>query len=247
MTMTRVWVGLSCRRAVGVLCAFAFAAALATGVGAGSVRAQTSQVPASPVPASPVPASPVPASPVPAQAMPAPPLSPAAPAPAQAPVPTAPPGPSDQRIEQIASRPALVLIGESAWEDGYATLTGAFQRLKAEAERAQLKGVGAPVAVFVATDDLGFRFEAMAPLAEAPAGETQLGSGFKLGRTPEGRVVKFEHRGSYEEIDATYEAITAWLDEKNLDARDFFVEEFVNPGRGPDDSETSVDVYVFVK
>jgi len=208
---------------VGVLRAFAFAAALAAGLGASAVRAQTSDAAPAPV----------------------------APAPVQAPVPVAPAGPSEQRIEQrieqIASRPALVLIGESAWEDGYATLTAAFQRLKAEAERAQLKGAGAPVAVFVATDDVGFRFEAMAPLAEAPGGETQIGAGFKLGRTPEGRVVKFEHRGSYEEIDATYEAITAWLDEKNLDARDFFVEEFVNPGRGPDDSETSVDVYVFVK
>ena len=219
MTMTSVWVGLSCRRAMGVLCAFAFAAALTASAGSGAARAQTSATPAAP----------------------------AAPAPVQAPVPTAPPGPSDQRIEQIASRPALVFMRESAWEDGYSTLTSAFQRLKAEVERAQLKGAGALVAVFVATDDVGFRFEAMAPLAEAPAGEPQLGSGFKLGRTPEGRAVKFEHRGSYDEIDATYEAITAWLDEKNLDARDFFVEEFVNAGRGPDDSDTSVDVYVFVK
>ena len=154
---------------------------------------------------------------------------------------------SDQRIEQISARPALVLEGETAWEDGYSTLTGAFQRLKAELARAQVKGAGAPVAVFVATDDVGFKFQAMAPLAEAPAAEPQLGAGFKLGRTPAGRAVKFEHRGSYEEIDATYEAITAWLDEKNLDAQDFFVEEFVNAGRGPDDSEAAVDVYVFVK
>lgn len=175
-----------------------------------------------------------------------------APAPAPAPsgetAPAAPaPAAGEQRIEEIASRPAILFEGESAWEDGYSTLTGAFQKLKAELERAQLVGAGAPVAVFVATDDLGFRYQAMAPLSQAPGEAVRLSSGFKVGQTPAGRAVKFEHRGSYEEIDATYEAITAWLDEKNLDARDFFVEEFANPGRGPDDGDTAVDVYVFVK
>jgi effector-binding domain-containing protein len=87
----------------------------------------------------------------------------------------------------------------------------------------------------------------MAPLEQAPANPPEFGAEFKLGQTPDGRAIKFEHRGSYEEIDATYEAITAWLDEKGLDARDFFVEEFASLGTGPDDSASAVDVYVFVK
>ena len=70
---------------------------------------------------------------------------------------------------------------------------------------------------------------------------------FKLGETPSGRAVKFEHRGAYEEIDATYEAITAWLDDKGLESRDFFVEEYLDQGKGADDTALAVDVYVFVK
>jgi effector-binding domain-containing protein len=153
----------------------------------------------------------------------------------------------DPRINEVAARPALVFEGQSTWEDGYTSLANGFQRLRAELDRLGLKAGGNTLSVFVSTDDLGFRFQAMAPLEQAPANPPEFGAEFKLGQTPDGRAIKFEHRGSYEEIDATYEAITAWLDEKGLDARDFFVEEFASLGTGPDDSASAVDVYVFVK
>ena len=177
------------------------------------LAAQTpAQLPASSAPASPAPVSPEPLAPADAQAV---------------------------KVNEIAARPALVFEGQSTWEDGYTSLVNGFQRLRAELARVGLKAGGHPMSVFVSTDDAGFRFQAMAPLAEAPASTPDLGAEFKIGQTPSGRAVKFEHRGAYEEIDATYEAITAWLDEKNLDARDFFVEEFANLGNGPDDSNLS--------
>lgn len=153
----------------------------------------------------------------------------------------------DPRINEVVARPAVVFEGQSTWEDGYTSLANGFQRLRAEIDRLGLKAGGNPLSVFVSTDDLGFRFQAMAPLAETPANPPEFGAEFKLGQTPDGRAIKFGHRGSYEEIDATYEAITAWLDEKGLDARDFFVEVFASLGAGPDDPASAVDVYVFVK
>ena len=182
-------------------------------------------------------------SPLAAQTPAQPPVS-AAPA---SPEPLAPADAQAVKVNEIAARPALVFEGQSTWEDGYTSLVNGFQRLRAELARVGLKAGGHPMSVFVSTDDAGFRFQAMAPLAEAPASPPDLGAEFKIGQTPSGRAVKFEHRGAYEEIDATYEAITAWLDEKNLDARDFFVEEFANLGNGPDDANLSVDVFVFVK
>ena len=59
--------------------------------------------------------------------------------------------------------------------------------------------------------------------------------------------MKFEHRGAYDEIDATYEAITAWLDDRNLLAEDFFAEEWIAEGTSAGDMDVAVDVYVFVK
>lgn len=166
------------------------------------------------------------------------------PAPAQ----TAPPAaesPAANLIE-VAPRPAITFDGQSTWDDGYTSITNGFQRLKAEVERAGLKPLGRPVAVFLFTDDAGFRFRAMQPLSEAPANPT-IGAEFAMGKTPAGRAAKFEHRGAYDEIDATYEAITAWLDDRNLLAEDFFLEEWVSEGSSAGDVEVAVDVYVFIK
>ena len=58
--------------------------------------------------------------------------------------------------------------------------------------------------------------------------------------------MKFEHRGEYDDIDSTYDAITAYLDEKGVDAQDVFVEEYLNEPKSPDDPNGQVDIYVLV-
>ena len=68
----------------------------------------------------------------------------------------------------------------------------------------------------------------MIPIDEAPEGKAALSDVVKLGQTPAGKAMKFDHRGSYEDIDSTYEAITAYLDEKGLEADNLFVEEYLN-------------------
>jgi effector-binding domain-containing protein len=59
--------------------------------------------------------------------------------------------------------------------------------------------------------------------------------------------MKFEHRGSYDDIDSTYEAITAYLDEKGLEAQNIFIEEYLSTPKSADDQDMEVDIYVFVK
>jgi effector-binding domain-containing protein len=46
----------------------------------------------------------------------------------------------------------------------------------------------------------------------------------------------FKHVGAYDDIDSVYEAITAWLDEKNLTAKGEFIEEYLNEPQGADDA-----------
>ena len=41
-----------------------------------------------------------------------------------------------------------------------------------------------------------------------------------VGQSPEGKALKFVHRGSYDNMDNTYEAITNHLDDKKLEAKD---------------------------
>ena len=64
---------------------------------------------------------------------------------------------------------------------------------------------------------------------------------------PSGKAMRFEHLGSYADIDATYDAITAYLDEKGIDAQDSFVEEYVNDVKDADDPTLQVNIYVLLK
>lgn len=163
---------------------------------------------------------------------------------AQTPAPA--PRPGDNIIE-AAARPALVIEGKSEWAEGHTAIANAFQRLRAETQRAGLKAAGRPLAVFVFTDDMGFRFQGMLPIEEPAPPAPQLGAEFAIGKTPGGRAVKFEHRGAYDEIDATYDAVTAWLDDRNLVAQDFFVEEWLNDVASSSDVDAAVDLYVFLR
>jgi len=147
----------------------------------------------------------------------------------------------------VAARPALVLKGEGKWDDASKTLTEFFAKLKSAAAKAGIEANGKPLAVFTKTDDNGFHFEAMLPVPKAPDATAKLADGVASGSTPAGKALKFEHRGSYDEIDATYEAITAYLDEKGLDTENVFIEEYLTDLTSAEDASVDVDIYVFLK
>ena len=78
-------------------------------------------------------------------------------------------------------------------------------------------------------------------------GKPKLPEGVEIGSSPAGKALKFQHRGTYDEINSTYEAITAYLDEKGLDTKNVFIEEYLTDLKPEDDGVIEVDVYVFVK
>jgi effector-binding domain-containing protein len=176
-----------------------------------------------------------------------------APAAAKPDAEAAKPGTPDAAASSVASetvmvdaRPAAVLKGQGKWEDSGKTLSEAIRKLTAAVAKAGLSVNGRPITVFTKTDDAGFTFEAMAPLSAAPEGKPKLTDGVEIGASPAGKALKFQHRGSYDEIDATYEAIAAYLDEKGLDSKDLIIEEYLSDFKG-DDAEVNVDIYVFLK
>jgi effector-binding domain-containing protein len=69
----------------------------------------------------------------------------------------------------------------------------------------------------------------------------------EVGQSPGGKALKFIHRGSYDSMDNTYEAITNYLDEKRLEAADAFIEEYeTDPVSTPEDKFVVI-VYVPLK
>ena len=187
------------------------------------------------------------------------PPSPPSTAPAVTPAPASPPAtpspvpgasPGDSSISQtidVQPRPAAVINGSATWDNGFKTLTDAFAKLNDTISKNNLASVGHPLAVFTSTDDAGFKYSAMVPLAEAPAGKTELTPDVKIADTPGGKAIRFQHRASYDDIDSTYEAITAYLDEKGLEAKNLFAEEYVKSTKTSDDPAMEVDIYVFLK
>jgi effector-binding domain-containing protein len=220
MRSRRLWSGLS-----AVLCA--------AWLGFGAALAQTPAAP--PAPAAPAP---------PPAAAP----SPAAPAPG---APTANQG-TESGIDavqtvDVAARPVALMRGSATWDDGFKTITSALTQIQSEMQKAGLTASGHPFTVFVETDDAGFRYEAMVPLDKAPEGKSELTKDIQIGSSPSGKAMKFQHRGAYDDIDATYEAITAYLDEKNIEAQNLFVEEYLTDPKAVDDQSLEVDIYVFIK
>jgi effector-binding domain-containing protein len=227
-------------------------------------QAQTpSTPPAVAQPAAPAPATPAP-SPAPPVATPAPtPAPPALPGAVVQPAPSTPVAPpaastqstptppdgdaSSAQAIDVKARPAVVIRGAANWDDGYKAIMGAIAKVRAATLKAGLKEAGRPIASFVDTDDNGFKYEAMIPIEAAPTGAVDLGTEAKLGATPAGKAIKFQHRGAYDDVDSTYEAITAYLDEKGYDAQNVFVEEYLNDPKGSDDTGLALDIYVFIK
>ncbi|HEV2558690.1 MAG TPA: GyrI-like domain-containing protein [Microvirga sp.] len=172
----------------------------------------------------------------------------AAPAPALgAARPTLVPGPGDPvNVDEVTlpGKPAAVLSGQSTWEEGFQNLKNAFRKIEEELTRAGISPAGRPVTVFVETEDMGFRYDAMIPVPEAPAGQERLTPEVRYGKTPEGRHLRFVHKDAYDDIDATYETIEAYLEAKGVAVKPVFVEEYVSDLKEAKDPGLEINVFV---
>jgi effector-binding domain-containing protein len=234
---------------------FAAAGLLAAVVGgllSSASRAEDAS-PASPAPqtAAPAPQAQPPAVPAPAAPVPAPPAAKPAPGVPEAGKPAEPASPQSEtstgETVDLAARPFAFIEGKADRDEIYGAILGSLEAVKRDMEKAGVKPAGRPFAVFIESDDSGFRYHAGYPLEAAPEGKSSLSDAVKIGQTPSGKAMRFEHLGSYADIDATYDAITAYLDEKGIDAQDSFVEEYENDVKDADDPNLQVNIYVLLK
>jgi effector-binding domain-containing protein len=210
--------------------------------------------PSTPAPTSPspAPAAQAPAAPSPVPAKPAEAPSATNPAPS-APEGANPAGPatsgegSTGESVDLPSRPFAYVEGKADKDEIYSAILNSLNSVKQDMDKANLAPAGRPLAVFVESDDTGFKFHAGYPLAAAPEGKSSLSDVVKIGQTPSGKAMRFEHQGAYGDIDATYDAITAYLDDKGIDAQDTFIEEYANDVKDPDDPTLQVNIYVLLK
>jgi effector-binding domain-containing protein len=245
------------------------AAAISFGFGTVLAQSPPAAPPAASAPATPAPA----ASPTPAPAA-SPTPAPAAPAPAASPVPDAspsaaspPPAPAtppaaaetpatppaaapvqtaDPFGEEITLAPKTVVIikGNANWDSAFDTLIDSFKALSALLDKQGIKPAGNSMIVYTSTDDTGFTFLAEIPVDQDPKNLTKAMS---MGKSPDGKALKFVHRGSYDNMDNTYEAITNHLDDKKLEAKDTFIEEYITDPLKTAEDKLVINVYVPLK
>ena len=230
------------------------AAALSFGL-PGAVAQTPSPAPAASASPSPISPSPAPSASPAASASPAPAASPAAsaspsPGPAApppaaaatpAPVQTADPFGLETTLE---SRKVVMVKGTANWDSAFDTLVDAFKALNTLLDKQGIKHAGNSMIVYTSTDDTGFTFLAEIPVEQDPK---NLPKDMSVGKSPEGKALKFVHRGSYDNMDNTYEAITNHLDDKKLEAKDTFIEEYLTDPLKTAEDKLVINVFVPLK
>jgi effector-binding domain-containing protein len=203
-------------------------------------------------------APPAPAQPATSPATAAPPATAETPAATPAPAPSAtqaPPAPApataqvqtaDPFGEEITLEPKTVLIlkGKANWDNAFESLMDAIKSLKAQLDKQGITANGNPMIVYTSTDDTGFTFQAEIPVPQEPK---NLAKTMSIGKSPDGKALKFVHHGSYDNMDNTYEAITNHLDEKKLEAKDTFIEEYITDPLKTAEDRLVINVYVPMK
>jgi effector-binding domain-containing protein len=145
----------------------------------------------------------------------------------------------------LTAKPIVYVKGTGNWDNAFETIVNSFKTVKAYVDKEGLKVDGQPMTLFTATDDTGFQYEAAIPVAAPPKNPPR--GDIAVGTSPEGRALKFVHRGSYDGLDNTYEAITNYLDEQRLEAKEMFIEQYLTDPQVGNEDHLVVNVYVMVK
>ena len=144
----------------------------------------------------------------------------------------------------LEAKKVVMIKGNANWDAAFETLIDSFKALTALIDKQGIKASGNAMIVYTSTDDTGFTFIAEIPVTQDVK---NLGKNMSMGQSPEGKALKFVHRGSYDNMDNTYEAITNHLDEKKLEAKDTFIEEYITDPLKTAEDKLVINVFVPLK
>ncbi|MDA9415635.1 transcriptional regulator [Bradyrhizobium sp. CCBAU 25360] len=144
----------------------------------------------------------------------------------------------------LEAKKVVMVKGTANWDSAFDTLIDAFKALNTLLDKQGIKHAGNAMIVYTSTDDTGFTFLAEIPVEQDPK---NLAKDMSIGKSPEGKVLKFVHRGSYDNMDNTYEAITNHLDDKRLEAKDTFIEEYLTDPLKTAEDKLVINVFVPLK
>jgi effector-binding domain-containing protein len=214
------------------------AAAIWLGIG-GALAQAPAPSPTPSASSSPAPAASESPAPAPSAASPAPAAS-ASPAPAPSVVTADPFG----EATTLSSRKVIILGGNANPDSIFDALMDSLKALTAFLDKQGIKPAGNAMIVYTSTDDTGFAYLAEIPVEQDPK---NLGKGMSMGKSPEGKALKFVHRGSYDNIEDAYEAITNHVEDKKVETKDIYIEEYQTDPLKTAEDKLVINIYVPLK
>jgi effector-binding domain-containing protein len=159
---------------------------------------------------------------------------------AQASVQTQPIDPRGQEIT-LPAKPIVYASGASTWDRAFDSLVEAFKTVRAYLDKAGIQPTGPAMTIYTSIDDTGFNFQAAIPVAEPP--KTPPGD-LSVGTSPGGKALKFVHRGSFESTVTTYDEISHFVEEKQLDSKDVLIEEYTTDLLSTPEDKLVINIFV---
>lgn len=122
--------------------------------------------------------------------------------------------PTDVEVEPVLAVQVDGTCGPGMEGMGEA-MTGAFDTIGAYLHTHGVIPTGPPRAIYTVSSPDGSRFIVAFPIAAPPAGGPEQGP-VRVGELPAGKTLRFIHRGPYDQLAATYGAITEWMEGRGL-------------------------------
>jgi effector-binding domain-containing protein len=160
---------------------------------------------------------------------------------AQAAVQTQPIDPYGQEIT-LPVKTIVYASGAGTWDKAFDSLVESFKAVRAYLDKAGIQPAGSAMTIYTSIDDTGFNFQAAIPVAEPP--KTPPPADLAVGTSPAGKALKFVHRGSFESTVTTYDDISHFLEEKQLDSKDLLIEEYATDLLTTPEDKLVINIFV---
>jgi effector-binding domain-containing protein len=160
---------------------------------------------------------------------------------AQAAVQTQPIDPYGQEIT-LPVKTIVYASGAGTWDKAFDSLVESFKAVRAYLDKAGIQSTGPAMTIYTSIDDTGFNFQAAIPVAEPP--KTPPPTDLAVGTSPAGKALKFVHRGSFESTVMTYDDISHFLEEKQLDSKDLLIEEYTTDLLTTPEDKLVINIFV---
>lgn len=150
--------------------------------------------------------------------------------------------PADFEIEEVTldSVQTVAMSLDGTTDQLPSLIPAAIGGMTTKLTAAGVKPAGPPMMLFLSLEDGKFTAQLMMPLLETPSAVPE---GLKLMRSPAGTAVRIVHEGPYSTIGQTYDQLSAFLEDRDIEVQDIVIERYM---RDPTTADEDLVVEIIV-